>query len=211
MYASSFATLSRGPLPSLKISLFFRMADLGDMPALIGSDSESVGGISDVGSDLFAGVENNGTNSVGAAAGATAASSWIQPASPALMRPPSSPVVTSSAAFVFTERVLSCPLVSQSRFRACVVLFHASGPKRNLNLSPKARARLAQRHRDHIVRRRVHKNCKLCKRSTNCEDCVNKRKRMRWGYGNKFTLCPETGNEIMQGKIDHYCSKVLYA
>ena len=57
--------------------------------------------------------------------------------------------------------------------------------------------------------KRVEKRCKLCRHSTNSPDPVAPGKRMRWCYGNKGRVDPSTGLENMQGKVDHYCDKVL--
>ena len=57
-------------------------------------------------------------------------------------------------------------------------------------------------------RRRVEKRCKLCKHSTNSPDPVNRHKLLRWGYGNRGKVDVSTGEESMQGKLDHYCEKV---
>ena len=78
-----------------------------------------------------------------------------------------------------------------------------------MKLSPRQQERLKARQVEVGSRRRVHKRCKLCNMSTNDPDPVNPAKRMRWGYGNKGKVDLVSGEEAMQGKIDHYCDKAV--
>ena len=82
-----------------------------------------------------------------------------------------------------------------------------------MRLSPASKHKLArlQSENNWGAKVRVHKQCKVCKRSCNEMDPVNQRKRLRWSYPKKTTTCPETNLELVSGKVDHYCNKVSYA
>ena len=77
--------------------------------------------------------------------------------------------------------------------------------------SPRQRAMMAEARVEKMSnRRRVEKECKICKRSINSEDPVNPAKSLRWGYGNKGKIDKASGEEIMQGQVDQSCAKVRF-
>ena len=36
---------------------------------------------------------------------------------------------------------------------------------------------------------------------------MNEQKKLAWTYMNQIRICPDTGDEIVQGKVDKYCGK----
>ena len=86
--------------------------------------------------------------------------------------------------------------------------FILPGP-RSPNLAEVRQRRIQAGIRVGAARMRAKKNCKLCKRSNNGPDPVLKSKRIRWGYEGRETTCPDTGMEVVEGKIDFYCRQAL--
>ena len=91
--------------------------------------------------------------------------------------------------------------------------FILPGPKSPNPRSPSLREIRARRNQSGIrvgqARMRVKKNCKICTRSCNDQDPVQKQKRIRWGYEGRETTCPDTSLEVVEGKIYFYCRQAL--
>lgn len=57
---------------------------------------------------------------------------------------------------------------------------------------------------------RDERQCRICGRSCNDNDPVNRVKRLRWMRMNLHRICPETQLVRFQARIDHYCNKASF-
>ena len=60
-----------------------------------------------------------------------------------------------------------------------------------------------------IEMERVEKQCRICTRSCNEYDPVCGNAKLKWGYSKTSYIDPETGLEVVSGKIDFVCDKVV--
>ena len=56
---------------------------------------------------------------------------------------------------------------------------------------------------------RVEKPCRICRRSCNEYDPVQVNVKLKWGYEKDAYVDPDTGLEVVAGKVDFYCDKVV--
>ena len=54
---------------------------------------------------------------------------------------------------------------------------------------------------------RVEKACRICRRSNNLPDPINPDLKIEWAYGLESKVDPESGLEVVQGRVDKYCNK----
>ena len=61
------------------------------------------------------------------------------------------------------------------------------------------------------VRKRKSKACRVCGRDCNEADPVKENQKLRWARSAKKTIevDAETQEEVLEGKIDHYCHKAM--
>lgn len=88
------------------------------------------------------------------------------------------------------------------------MLFHSGKTSQSLKLSPQSMRKLNAMNTKAYGRLRIKKKCKMCNRCCTNDDHVNKKKQLRWGHGNKTKVDPESGKDVVEGKVDAYCEMV---
>ena len=72
-------------------------------------------------------------------------------------------------------------------------------------------ALIASMNRDAAPVDRQPKNCRICTRCCTEEDPCSRGFKVRWNYAKQARIDPISGLEVVSGKEDHYCVKVLHA
>ena len=56
---------------------------------------------------------------------------------------------------------------------------------------------------------RLEKACRICRRSCNEYDPVQSNQKLRWAYEKDAYVDPDNNLEVVSGKVDYYCDKVM--